>query len=111
MCRASRVSADISADHVPAVAYEVFELIACDCIPGGSRDNLETANKIVDWAHTPPQQQVLLTDAQTSGGLLLAVSPRQIKKVLTLLERYRTPCAAIIGKIVPRRKRLICINQ
>jgi selenium donor protein len=111
MCRASRVSAEITSDHVPAIAYEVFELIARDCIPGGSRDNFETANKIVDWGHTPPQQQVLLTDAQTSGGLLLAVPPRQMKKVLALLERHRTPCAAVIGNIVPHRKRLICISQ
>jgi selenide, water dikinase len=111
MCRASRVSAEIFSRHVPAIAYEVFELIARDCIPGGSRDNLETANKIVDWGHAPPQQRTLLTDAQTSGGLLLAVAPRQMKKLLALLERHRTPCAAVIGKIVPRRKRLICIKQ
>ena len=111
MCRASSVSAEISADRVPAIADEVFELIAHNCIPGGSRDNFETASKIVDWGHTTPQQRILLTDAQTSGGLLLAVGPRQIKKVLALLERARTPCAAIIGRIVPRRKRLICISQ
>jgi selenide,water dikinase len=110
MCRASEVSAEISSDRVPAIAYEVFELIARDCVPGGTRDNFATANKIVDWGHTPTQQRILLTDAQTSGGLLLAVAPRQIKKVLALLERARTPCAALIGKIVPRRKSLICIS-
>ena len=111
MCRASRVSAEIFSDRVPPIAYEVFELIARDCVPGGSRDNLDTAKKIVDWGQTPPQQQFLLTDAQTSGGLLLAVAPRQVKTLVALLERYRTPCAAVIGKIVPRRKRLICIKQ
>ncbi|HEY6206701.1 MAG TPA: selenide, water dikinase SelD [Chthoniobacterales bacterium] len=111
MCRASHVSAEIFADRVPPIAYEVFELIARDCVPGGSRDNLETANKIVDWGDTPPQQRTLLTDAQTSGGLLLAVAPRQLKKLLALLERRRTPCAAFIGKIVPRRKRLLCISD
>jgi selenide,water dikinase len=111
MCRASEVSAEISPDRVPAIAYEVFELIARDCVPGGSRDNFATATKIVDWGHTPAQQRIFLTDAQTSGGLLLAVAPRQIKKVLALLERARTPCAALIGKIVPRRKRFICITE
>jgi selenium donor protein len=111
MCRASHVSAEILSQGVPAIADEVFELIARDCIPGGSRDNLETANKIVDWDQTPLHQRTLLTDAQTSGGLLLAVAPRQVKTLVALLERYRTPCAAVIGKIVPRRKRLICIKQ
>jgi selenide,water dikinase len=113
MCRASGVSAEIVADRVPAIAYEVFELIARDCVPGGSRDNLKTANKIVEWGHTAPQQKTLLTDAQTSGGLLLAVAPRQIKKVLALLERHRTPCAALIGEIIPRRRgaSLICVTK
>ena len=111
MCRASDVSAEIFSDHVPVIAHEVLELIARDCVPGGSRDNLASANKVVDWGHTPLQQRILLTDAQTSGGLLLAVAPRQIKQLLALLERDRTPCAALIGKIVRRRKRLICISQ
>jgi len=111
MCRASDVSAEIFPDHVPVIADEVLELIARDCVPGGTRDNLASANKVVDWGHTPPPQRILLTDAQTSGGLLLAVAPRQIKQLLALLERDRTPCAALIGKIVRRRKRLICISQ
>jgi selenide, water dikinase len=111
MCRASRVSAEMFPDRVPPIAYEVFELIARDCVPGGSRDNFEAANKIIDWAHTPPQQRTLLTDAQTSGGLLLAVAPRQLKKLFALLEGHRTPCAVVIGRIVPRRKRLLCISE
>ena len=111
MCRASRVSAEISFDRVPAIANEVLDLIARDCIPGGSRDNLKTANKIVDWGNTPPPQRILLTDAQTSGGLLLAVAPRNRDKTLNLLKRHRTPCAAIIGTIVRRQKRLICISE
>jgi selenium donor protein len=110
MCRASRVSAEIFSDRVPAIGNEVLELIARDCVPGGSRDNLETANKIVEWGQASTQQRTLLTDAQTSGGLLLAVAPRQIKKVLALLERSRTPCAVVIGKIISRRKHLICIS-
>jgi selenide,water dikinase len=111
MCRASGVSAEILADRVPAIDDDVFELIARDCIPGGSRDNLETANRISDWKRTPQSQRVLLTDAQTSGGLLLSVAPSRLNKVLALLKRHRTACAAIIGKIVPAREPLLCINQ
>ena len=111
MCRASGVSAEILADRVPAIDDDVFELIARDCIPGGSRDNLKTANRISDWKRTPQSQRVLLTDAQTSGGLLLSVAPSRLNKVLALLKRHRTACAAIIGKIVPAREPLLCINQ
>ena len=111
MCRASKVSAEIFSGRVPAIGDEIFALIARDCIPGGSRDNLETANKISDWKRTPQSRRVLLTDAQTSGGLLLSVAPSRLNKVLALLKRHRTACAAIIGKIVPARKPLLCINQ
>ena len=111
MCRASGVSAEILADRVPAIDDEVLELIAHGCIPGGSRDNLETANKIADWKRTSQSRRVLLTDAQTSGGLLLSVAPSRLNKVLALLKRHRTACAAIIGKIVPAREPLLCINK
>lgn len=111
MCRASGVSAEILADRVPVIADEVFDLIARDCIPGGSRDNLKTANRIADWRKTPQPQRILLTDAQTSGGLLLAVAPSRLNKVLALLKRNRTACAAIIGKIVPVREPLLCISE
>ncbi len=111
MCRASEMSAEIFSDRVPAIDDELFELIARDCIPGGSRDNLKSANRIVDWQKTPQPQRILLTDAQTSGGLLLAVAPSRLNKVLALLKRNRTTCAAIIGKIVPAREPLLCIKK
>src|SRR6185369_11429855 len=34
MCRASGVSAAVNAVEVPAIAEEVFDLIAQDCVPG-----------------------------------------------------------------------------
>jgi selenide,water dikinase len=111
MCRASKVSAEISAGRVPVIDDEVFGLIARGCIAGGSRDNLKAANKIADWKKTPRSRRVLLTDAQTSGGLLLAVAPRRLNKALALLKRNRTACAAIIGQIVPARETLLCINE
>jgi len=78
MCRASEVSAEIFSNRTPAIDDEVLALIARDCIPGGSRDNLKTANSIVDWRKTTSPPRVLLTDAQTSGGLLLAVAPSRL---------------------------------
>ncbi len=111
MCRASGVSAEISADQVPAIDKEVFELIGRDCIPGGSSDNLKAANKIVDWGKTSSIRRILLTDAQTSGGLLLCVKPSRWEKVRNLLKRRRVPCAAVIGKVVSAREPLLCISE
>src|SRR5437868_7447504 len=38
MCSASGVAAEIFVGKVPAISSEVFDLIARDCIPGGSRE-------------------------------------------------------------------------
>jgi selenide, water dikinase len=106
MCRASSSSAEIYADQIPVIDHEVFDLIAQDCIPGGSRDNLQTANKITEWNDTPEAIRILLTDAQTSGGLLLCVKPNRLEKVRALVRG-----AAVIGKVITARKPLLCISQ
>jgi selenide,water dikinase len=105
MCRASSSSAEVYADQIPAIDSEVFDLIAHDCIPGGSRDNLEAANKITEWNHTPEAIRILVTDAQTSGGLLLCVKPGRLEKVQALVRD-----AAVIGKVIAAQKPLLCIS-
>jgi len=100
ICASSKVGAEISAGSVPALSGEVFDLIAKGCIPGGSRDNRAYANGFTDWDGASDAQRTLLTDAQTSGGLLLCVPPKNQKAVMKQLEKSRTLCAAVIGKIV-----------
>lgn len=104
LCRASRVGAEIRAGDVPVIGKAVWDLIAGDCIPGGSRNNLETVNPIVDWAGATDAQMILLADAQTSGGLLLCVAPRRLDAVLRILKKHRTACAVVIGRIVRSAK-------
>ncbi len=111
LCRASGVSAEVNAAAVPAISEEIFDLIAQDCIPGGTRQNLKTARAVTDWNRATRQQQLLLTDAQTSGGLLLAIPPRRLDEVLRLLAERQTSCCAVIGKILPARKPLISISK
>ncbi|HXX40921.1 MAG TPA: selenide, water dikinase SelD [Chthoniobacterales bacterium] len=107
MCRASEVSAEIYPAQVPAIAREIFSLIEQHCIPGGSLQNLETADKEVRWNGTKEALRILLTDAQTSGGLLLCVNEKSLTKVLGVLRKARTPSLAIVGNIVRRRSDLI----
>jgi len=113
LCRASRVSADIDPDAVPMISDEIGDLIELRCIPEGSRQNLQAGTILVDWASTDEARRILLTDAQTSGGLLLCVAEANLEKVLSLLRKARTPSAAVIGKIMPRRRgrSLICMTR
>ena len=109
MCRASRVGAEIFADTLPLLAKEVLSLIQQDCIPGGSRENQRTAEAFTDWGSATPAQKAVLTDAQTSGGLLLCVAPRNLVKVRRVLARLKTPCAEVIGRIVSSNKPKVAI--
>jgi selenide, water dikinase len=96
ICRASGVGAEIVATKVPVISREVLALIAQDCVPGGTRQNLDTANSLVQWNKTPERLRLLLADAQTSGGLLLCVPPKRLEEVKRVLKNE----AATIGKIV-----------
>jgi len=113
LCRASRVSGKINQAAVPMISEEIGELIELGCVPQGSRDNLNSATVLVDWASTDDARKILLTDAQTSGGLLLCVAEVNFKKVIALLRKVGTASAALIGEIAPRRRRrpLICMTE
>jgi selenide,water dikinase len=100
LCRASGVSAIVNVSAVPALSPEVMKLIDQDCIPGGTRQNLKTADAITDWGKASVAEKVLLTDAQTSGGLLLCVAPKRLDAVQRLLTRRRCACVAVVGRIV-----------
>ena len=110
MCRASHVSAEIDVRSVPVVGKEVFDLIAANCVPGGSRDNLAYANSFAGWNGVSEAEKILLADAQTSGGLLLCVPERRAEGVLKLLKKLKAPCAAVIGSIVRSRKPRIRVS-
>ncbi|HEU5246311.1 MAG TPA: selenide, water dikinase SelD [Candidatus Udaeobacter sp.] len=113
LCRASGVSAEINSGAVPMISNEIADLIEQGYIPGGSRENLIATTVAVDWGSTDDSQRILLTDAQTSGGLLLCVPEPKLEKVLGILRQRRAPCAAVIGRIIPRRPRgpVVCVKE
>jgi selenide, water dikinase len=112
LCRASRVSADIDPAAVPVISEEITHLIELGCVPEGSRQNLYATTVAAEWGNTDEVRQIVLTDAQTSGGLLLCVSEANLEKVLSVLRKAGTPSSNVIGRIVPRRRRgpLICMT-
>ena len=110
MCRASGVSAVVHASDVPVISPEIEELVAQNCIPGGSRDNQTSATKVVDWGTSSAVQRAILTDAQTSGGLLLCVPPKKVDAVISVLRKHGTLASHLVGVIRARSRRLIAIR-
>ncbi len=77
----------------------VVELIARDAVPGGTRENLAehalfaTYDDSVDAA-----LRIVLSDAQTSGGLLIALPPANVDGLLRDLATLGT--VRVIGDVL-----------
>jgi len=103
MLRASAVGADVTAAAVP-VLPGARELVAKGAVPGGTRRNLESLRDSVSFADgVSDEERTLLADAQTSGGLLLAVAFDRVDRLRQALEREAAPVAAVIGRVTPAR--------
>jgi selenide,water dikinase len=100
MLRASRVAARLSAGAVPLLPH-ARELVAQGHVPGGTRRNAADLADSVDWDPALDDAvRTLLCDAQTSGGLLIAVAPERADELIARLRLERTPAAARIGDVV-----------
>jgi selenide,water dikinase len=68
---ASGVGANIDASTVPFLPG-VLDLARTDVVAGGTKRNHASVNATTDWGVCTLPEQLLLADAQTSGGLLIA---------------------------------------
>jgi len=58
----------------------VRDLAERDLFPSGSRRNYEAYRDQVDWGGSAELDQMMLCDAQTSGGLLVAIPPEHARQ-------------------------------
>ncbi len=99
MLDASQVGAELAYEAVPVLPH-AWNLAARGFVPGGTKRNLEVAADRVTWAADVGEaDRWILADAQTSGGLLLAVPPEHEVALLTALQDEGTPAAATIGRV------------
>lgn len=98
MLKASSASAEVSFSSVPLL--DGAERLAADgVVPGGTQRNRNAAEDSVEWAtELQEYEKLLLCDAQTSGGLLMAV-PENCKDALLLELERRGVSAAVVGRI------------
>ena len=99
MLQASGVAAEIWAGAIPRLVG-VRRLAEEGHIPGGTRRNLESASQTTHFdAKLDEIERLILADAQTSGGLLLAARPESVPRLLDALRSRKTLAAAIIGTV------------
>jgi selenide,water dikinase len=99
---ASSVGARLQVARVPLLPH-ARRLAEAGVVPGGTTRNLAAAAG-VQWADgISPAEQLLLADAQTSGGLLLAVPETKVDAVLEGLRQKATLARAVVGEITDQR--------
>ena len=99
MLRASGTAAKLRFSDVPLLPG-VRELADRGVVPGGTRNNFDAFDSEVAWgSDITDEEKLILCDAQTSGGLLMAVPPASTQAVLDGLTQ-RGVMGAIIGRVV-----------
>ncbi|MBM3945392.1 MAG: selenide, water dikinase SelD, partial [SAR202 cluster bacterium] len=101
MLIASGVAARIDASAVPLLDG-VRDLVKQGIAPGGTKRNLESLNAHVAWGGADAFTRTILCDAQTSGGLLIAVPEARLDRLVLELRLADVAAAAVIGEVVER---------
>jgi selenide,water dikinase len=106
IAKASGVGARISLSAVPVIPG-AWELAEAGIAPGGTHRNLESVEKDARWHRDiSPAAKLLLCDAQTSGGLLIALPHAKAPALLRELEA-RDVQGVVVGEVTEAgRKRL-----
>ena len=96
---ASGVAARLRAGAVPVLDF-ARDLARDGLVPGGSRNNLAAAAPHTRWDDAVDEiDRLLLADAQTSGGLLIAVPGDRAAALVADLQARGVPAHAVIGEV------------
>ena len=101
------VDIELSTDALP-VFEGVWGCIAEGFIPGGTKNNLDYVSSAVIWGEGVSQQEKLLAcDAQTSGGLLIALPEPVAEKMLIRLKAAGVETATVVGRCKSGKGKII----
>ena len=110
MAEPSDVSFELYADEIPYVT-ESMSLAEMGMIPEGAYKNKKYFDSKVDLSGVKEVYGDLLFDPQTSGGLLYAVEAKYGEEIIKALKGSSLATeVAIIGKVVPKKEKLIYVR-
>lgn len=100
MLAQSGVAARLRMDRVP-VLPEAWEYLGAGAVSRGTRNNRRFLEAHVDWDDgLGGMERLILCDAQTSGGLLMAVPEAAREALVADLVRAGVPVVAEVGRVV-----------
>lgn len=99
MVKGSGVAAQVNLYQVP-VLPGVWELLEQGIAPGGTGRNRDSVADALRWhPDLSDSDQLLLCDAQTSGGLLISAPAAKQEQLLAELTNAGVPIASVVGCI------------
>ena len=110
LCSSSNLTAKINFKKINFID-KVEELAIKDVIPGGTKNNLKFYNDNIEFNNLKLHQQLMLSDAQTSGGLLVSVAKNDADKLINKLNAKTKFQSSIIGYLHKKEKKNIIINN
>lgn len=109
MCIGSDLSAEIHYKDIPFI-HSTDQLAKSSIVPGGSQKNLSYVSKKVEFSnYIQEYQQLMIADAQTSGGLLISISEKNVTQLINELKNQGCLSYNIIGTLKQKNKKTIYV--
>jgi selenide, water dikinase len=109
MASGSQVSLIIHLHKVP-ILDGTLQLAKNGVVPGGSKSNHKWLDKDVDYQDITSEEQIILCDAITSGGLLIALDPSEAERYVQEL-KIAGQDSWVIGEVVEKQEKLIIVKR
>ena len=104
LIQASRVGARIYWSKIPVID-PALKLAKDNIVPGGTLSNLKFVEEKVEWdGKLSQEEKLILSDAQTSGGLLISLPRQKEQKLLETMISKGVSDAVVIGEIIEDKK-------
>ena len=107
-CANEAASFVIFSKDVPIIKQS-FKLAQDGVVPGGTKRNIKYYEDKVEFLTEDLIVKTLLCDAQTSGGLLIAMNKDDAKEFVKEIFDYSFGYASIIGEVVPKASKRIIV--
>lgn len=109
MARGSNVTLIIDFSKVP-ILEGTQKLAKAGVVPGGSKSNHKWLENDVDYQSIAEEEQIILCDAITSGGLLIAINPSDAEKYVQALKNAGQE-SWIIGEVTEKQNKIIIVKK
>ena len=109
MMEASGATAEFTVSAIPLLS-QARRLAGRGVAPDGSRVNVRNLKPRTEIGPGVAEEDLLLLcDAQTSGGLLVALPPPEAERYAARCRELGASAAAVIGRVIPRGEKLLRI--